>query len=187
MSQAMEGTPPSPEVHHVRAQAARRECHIAPGVAACLAMFLGAVAQPSPATAQRVRITNLSDVDFGLIANLQAESRRSQSICLFSNSIGNAYSVVASGSGPAGSFTLANGPSSLRYDVEWSQQSGQTSGTLLSANGILTGQSSAATHQFCNTGPATSASLTIVLRAAELSQAREGSYNGSLTLLIAAE
>lgn len=183
----MEGMPPSPKVRHGRAQAARRSCRMAPGIAACLAMLYGAVAHPSPASAQKVRITNLSDVDFGLIANLQAETRRSQSICLYSTSVGNAYSVAASGSGPSGSFALANGSSSLAYDVEWSQQSGQTSGTLLSANGILTGQTSAATHQFCNTGPATSASLTIVLRAPELSQAREGSYSGSLTLLIAAE
>lgn len=134
-----------------------------------------------------MRITSLSDVDFGLIANLQADSRRSQNICLFSNSAGTRYSVSASGSGPSGSFTLANGSSALAYDVEWSQQSGQTSGSSLIANGILSGQTSAATHQFCNNGPATSASLTIVLRAAELSRARQGNYSGSLTLLIAAE
>lgn len=179
--------PPSPELRHGPAPAARRPRHVAPGIASCLAIFLGVGAQPSPALAQKVRITNLSDVDFGLIANLQAETRRSQSVCLYSNSVGSAYSVVASGSGPGGSFALANGSSSLAYDVEWSQQSGQTSGTLLSVNGALTGQTSAATHQFCNSGPPTSASLTIVLRAAELSQAREGSYSGSLTLLIAAE
>ncbi len=158
---------------------------MAPAIASCLAMF--AVMIPSPVSGQKVRITNLSDVDFGLIANLQVESRRSQNICLFSNSAGNAYSVSASGSGSGGSFALANGSSSLAYDVEWSQQSGQTSGTSLSANGVLSGQTSAATHQFCNSGPAATASLTIVLRAAELSQAREGSYSGSLTLLIAAE
>lgn len=179
--------PPSPELRPGRSPAPRRSWRWAPTIASCLGLLLGAVAHPSPAWAQKVRITNLSDVDFGLIANLQAESRRSQSICLFSNSARNAYSVTASGSGPGGSFALADGSSLLAYDVEWSQQSGQTSGTLLSANGTLTGQASAATHQFCNSGPPTSASLTIVLRAADLSQAREGSYSGSLTLLIAAE
>ena len=95
--------------------------------------------------------------------------------------------MTASGSGPGGSFALANGSSLLAYDVEWSQQSGQTSGALLAANGTLTGQTSAATHQFCNSGPPVSASLTIVLRAADLSQAREGNYGGSLSLLIAPE
>lgn len=179
--------PPSPGIRSRCARAARRTYRTAHGIATCFAIFLYAFANSSPVSAQKVRISNLSDVDWGLIANLQAETRRSQSICVYSNSIGSAYSVVASGSGPGGSLALANGSNSLAFDVEWSQQSGQTSGTLLSANGILTGQTSAATHQFCNNGPAASATLTIVLRAAELSQAREGNYSGSLTLLIAAE
>lgn len=183
----MERRPPSPVFPGVRAAAARRARRAFPAIAIGVSLFLGGVAQHAPASAQKVRITSVSDVDFGLITTLQAESRRSQNICLYSNSPGGGYSVVASGSGPGGSFSLGNGSSSLSYDVEWSQQSGQTSGTQLSANGVLTGQSSAATHQFCNSGPATSASLTIVLRAAELSRAREGSYSGSLTLLIAAE
>lgn len=152
----------------------------------CLALLLAAM-HLTPVGAQKVRITSLSDFDFGQIANPLAESRRSQSICVYSNSAGNAYSVIASGSGPGASFSLANGSSSLAYDVEWSQQSGQVSGTPLSANVALTGQTSAASHQFCNNGPPSSASLTIVLRAADLSQAQEGDYSGSLTLLIAAE
>lgn len=179
--------PPSPENRHRRAPSVRRACRTAFSYASCLALLLGAAAHSAPASAQKVRITNLTDVDFGLIANLQAESRRSQSVCLYSNSAGGAYSVMASGSGPGGSFALANGASSLAYDVEWSPLSGQSSGTVLAANGALTGQTSAATHQFCNSGPPTSASLIIVLRAAELSKAQEGSYSGSLTLLIAAE
>lgn len=177
---------PSPEIRHGRVPAPRPTGCGAPAVSATLAVLLAAL-HPTPASAQKVRITNLSDVDFGLIANPQVESRRSQNICVYSNSAGNAYSVIASGSGPGASFALTNGPSSLAYDVEWSPQSGQISGTQLSANVALTGQTSASAHQFCNSGPPTSASLTIVLRAAELSRAQEGNYSGSLTLLIAAE
>lgn len=142
---------------------------------------------PQEALAQRVRITNLSDVDFGLISNPQAEARRSQNICLYSNSAGGAYSVSASGSGAGAAFALSSGAHSLPYHVEWSDNSGQSSGVALAPAVPLTGQRSSATHQFCNSGPPTSASMTIVLRAAELSQAREGSYSGTLTLLIAAE
>lgn len=177
----------SPGIPHGQMRAAERNRRTALAIARCLAILLCAAVIPSTASAQRVRITGLSDVDFGLITNLQAESRRSQIICVFSNSTGNAYSVSAAGSGPGGSFTLANGSSELAYIVEWSQQSGQTSGTSLTANGLLSGQTSAATHQFCNRGPPSSASLTIILRAAELSRALEGNYTGSLTLLIAAE
>jgi hypothetical protein len=142
---------------------------------------------PFPAAAQKVRITNIADVNFGLISNPQVDSRQSQNVCVFSNSIGGAYSVSAAGSGSGSSFALSNGANSLAYEVEWSGQSGQTTGTSLTPNVPLNGQTSSATQQSCNSGPATSASLTIILRASQLSQARQGSYSGSLTLLVAAE
>lgn len=137
--------------------------------------------------AQKVRVTNLSDVNFGLISNLQADARRAQNVCVFSQSSGNRYSVTAIGSGTGSSFALSNGSNSLAYEVEWNDQSGQTSGTSLSPTVAATGRVSAATQQTCNSGPATSASLIIILRSSALTQAREGSYSGSLTLVVAAE
>jgi hypothetical protein len=156
----------------------------APRVSACAALFLAALIQSSPVPAQKVRITNIPDVDFGLLSNLQADSRRSQNICLYST---GTYSVSAIGSGSGSAFTLSNGSNSLAYEVEWSDQSGQPNGSSLAPNVSQTGRTSSATHQFCNSGPTSSASLIIVLRATELSKALEGSYTGSLTLLIAAE
>jgi len=82
---------------------------------------------------------------------------------------------------------LNNGSNSLAYEVEWSDQSGQTAGTSLAPNVTATGRVSSATQQTCNSGPAASASLIILLRSSSLSQAREGIYGGSLTLLVAAE
>jgi hypothetical protein len=46
---------------------------------------------------------------------------------------------------------------------------------------------STATQQTCNSGPATSASLVVILRTAALSSAAAGSYSGSLTLVIGPE
>jgi len=132
-------------------------------------------------------VTNLSDVNFGLISNLQADARRSQNVCLFSNSTGGRYSITATGSGSGSSFALNDGSNSLPYEVEWSDQSGQTGGTSLAPAVSATGRVSAASQQACNSGPATSASLIVVLRASSLTQAREGNYSGSLTLLVAAE
>lgn len=152
-----------------------------------LGLLLSVIMMPAPAAADKVRITNISDVNFGLVTNLQSDARQSQNICLFSQSIAGAYSISAAGSGAGSSFELSNGSESLSYEVEWSGQSGQTSGTQLTPNVALTGQTSAATHQFCNSGPAASASLSIVLRSSQLSQAREGNYSGSLTLVVAAE
>ena len=93
----------------------------------------------------------------------------------------------AAGSGAGSSFALTNGSAALSYEVEWSGQSGQTGGTRLTPNVALTGQTSAATQQTCNSGPTASASLSIILRSSQLSQAREGNYSGSLTLVVAAE
>lgn len=166
---------------------ARGAWNQAPRASLCAGLFLTLALLPLPAAAQKARITNISDVSFGLISNLQADSRQSQNICVFSQSNGGAYSISASGSGAGSSFALTSGSDTLGYEVEWSPQSGRTTGTSLDPGVPLTGQTSAATHQSCNSGPANSASLTIVLRASQLSQAREGSYSGSLTLLVAAE
>jgi hypothetical protein len=167
-------------------RADRRAC-LSPAAHVLCALAAAALVQSAPASAQKVRITNLSDVDFGTITNLQADSRRAQNICLYSNGTAGGYSVLASGSGSGSAFSLANGPSLLGYEVEWSGQSGQSSGTALSPNIPLTGQTSSATHQFCNSGPSASASLVVVLRGSQLSRARQGNYSGTLTLLIAAE
>jgi len=142
---------------------------------------------PSRASAERVRVTNLSNVNFGLISNLQVESRRSQNVCVYANSSRSSYSVYAYGSAPGSAFALTNGSHSLAYGVQWSGIGGQTSGVALAPNVVLAGQTTVAQHQTCSNGPTTSASLSIVLPASELSQAREGTYSGSLTLVIAAE
>lgn len=158
-----------------------------PRLAFSLTLFLTAAAISAQAEAQKVRITNLSDVDFGLVSNLRADAKRSQNVCVFSQSTGGRYSITATGSGSGSAFTLSNGANSLDYEVEWADQSGQSSGTSLAPNVAATGRVSAATHQSCNSGPAASASLIVILRSSSLTQAREGNYSGSLTLLVAAE
>lgn len=150
-------------------------------IAACI------LAVPVEAAAQKVRASNFSDVDFGTLGSLQSESRRSLNLCIYSSGSGNSYSVSASGSGAGSRFELSDGSFALPYEVEWSDSSGQSTGRSLAPNVALTGQTSSATNQFCSAGPAASASLTIVLRAAELSRARAGTYTGSLNILIAAE
>jgi len=158
-----------------------------PRLTLSLAFLAAAIGSAQQAAAQKVRVTNLSDVNFGLVSNFQADARRSQNICLFSNSTGGRYSITATGSGSGSSFALSDGANSLPYEVEWSDQSGQASGTSLAPAITATGHVSAASQQTCNSGPASSASLIVVLRASSLSQAREGNYSGSLTLLVAAE
>jgi hypothetical protein len=158
---------------------------LAVGLGAALALALPAWSEL--VAGNNVRITGLSDVAFGTVANLSSDSVRSQSICVFSNSPANGYYVQATGSGSGGAFTLASGSNALAYDVQWSPVSGQSSGTTLSPGVALTGQISAATQPSCNSGPASSASLIVILRAAKLSAAPAGTYSGTLTLLVAPE
>lgn len=154
-------------------------------VGGLIALFLGS--SPAQAASNKVRISNLSDVAFGTVANLTVDAVRTQSLCLYADTAANGYNVRASGSGPGGAFALASGSNSLPYDVQWNNASGQSVGTQLSANVALSGQISAASQQTCNTGPATTASLIVILRSTALSSAAAGSYTGSLTLIIGAE
>lgn len=150
-----------------------------------LAALLAAAATlwASPAPAQRVQISELSDVSFGLLTNLNVDAVRNQNICVYSQS--NGYNVRAFGDGNGGAFTLSDGANTLAYEVQWNSSAGQTVGTTLAPNAALTGQLSSAQQRSCNQGP--SASLIIVLRSAALSSATAGSYSGTLTLVVAPE
>lgn len=138
------------------------------------------------AAAQNVRLTDLSDVAFSTVA-LAIDSVRAQSVCAFSNSATRGYNIKASGSGANSDFTLSNGASLLPYEVQWSATSGQTSGTPLVKNVPLNGLASTATQQQCRSGPASSASLIVIIRSDAASSATAGSYSGSLTLVMAPE
>lgn len=154
-----------------------------------IAVFVAAiVALPNPATAQsapKVRISGLSDIDFGPIPDLSLDATSSQSVCVYSKD--SAYNVTAIGSGLAGAFALNGTSAPLRYEVEWSDRSGAPSGFSLQPNMPLGGQTTAATHQACRNGPAASATLIVRIRSSELGRARMGAYSGSLTLLIGPE
>ena len=150
------------------------------------ALLLIGIACTSVARADKVRITQLTDVDFGVVG-AQTDTRRSQSVCVYANGQSGTYSVSASGSGAGGAFTLSNGPYVLGYDLEWNPLAGQTAGIPIVPNVALIGQTSAATNQQCSSGPSTSASLTLVLRGSGLNAARQGTYSGALTLILGAE
>jgi hypothetical protein len=153
-------------------------------LAACCAALGVSCATPATAASNNVRISQLSDVAFGLITDASADASSSQSLCVYSNSGTDGYNVRAIGSGGGGAFTLASGSSSLAYDVQWSSAPGQSAGTALSPNVALTGQVSGARQQTCNSGPSSSASLIVIIRSSALASAEAGSYGGSLTLVI---
>ncbi len=151
-----------------------------PALLPALALLFFAV----PAAAQGVRISNLSDVTFNTIANVSVDQVRSQSVCAFSGLLGGRYRLTASGSGVGNAFTLANGSSTLAYEVQWSGTSGQSSGTNLVSGSPLTGQTMLLS---CPVLQTTNSSLIVILRGTALTTATAGDYTGTLTIMLAAD
>ena len=154
---------------------------------AIIALALLLAPRPLGAQSNNVRITKLNDVAFGTPANLDVDATAAQSICVFAQTASRGYRVTATGSAPGGAFALTSAGALLDYEVQWSATAGQASGTQLSPNVTLGGLVSSATQQTCNNGPATSASLILLLRSTALSSAAAGAYAGTLTLLIGPE
>jgi hypothetical protein len=152
---------------------------------------LGATSQGtvglSASVPSRVQISKLTDVAFTNQDPGTAASN-AQSVCVFSNTATKGYNIKATGSGASSAFTIANGALTAGYTVEWAQTTGQTSGTALTTNVALTGQTSLATTPTCSSGPATSASLVVKMSTAALQGMQSNtSYTGTLTLLVGPE
>ena len=158
------------------------------GIVLTVAAVGAATLIPGTAFAQasdRVRLTGLSDVNFGTITAVEFDASVAQSVCLYSRT--GRYGISAIGSGSSGAFSLSGGATSLPYAVEWSQTAGSQSGAVLQPNTALTGLLATATHQTCQSGPTASASLIVRLKGLDLSAAQMGAYNGTLTLIVAVE
>ncbi len=68
----------------------------------CGALAALAALTSTGAAAQSVRISGLSDVQFGTLTNLINDQRASQTICVYSSALNGGYRVTATGSGPGG-------------------------------------------------------------------------------------
>jgi hypothetical protein len=150
-----------------------------------LAALLASTLIATPLAAQEVSISGLSDVNFGALRPT-SEARRAQSVCVFSNLPARGYMVMAQGSGSGGAYVLDAGSArELPFTVEWSDRPDVDSGIPLVPGQPLGGLASTATDATCGSGPARTASLVVVLRAADLAAARAAAYSGTLTLTIA--
>jgi hypothetical protein len=144
-----------------------------------------ALALPTAAQAQQVRISRLTDVGFGTITALETDQRLTRNVCVYSSAAAGRYSITARGSGAANAFTIASGTQTIPYEVQWAQTSGQTVGTALSTGVALAGQTSAALNSGCTVAPTRTATLIVILRGTSLASATAGTYSGVLTLVVA--
>lgn len=135
----------------------------------------------------RIQLTGLSDVSF-VNQDPATPASNAQNVCVWSNSSTRGYNVTATGSGASNAFTLASGPLTVPYSVEWSGTSGQASGTALAPGSALTGLTSAATSATCSSGASSSASLIVKISSANLQGMQAATtYTGTLTLVVAPE
>lgn len=144
----------------------------------------GAWTSPAKAASDKARLTGLADASFGTITS-SADQTASQSVCAFASSNTGAYSVTAVGSGNGGAFALSSGSAELPYDVLWADAPNQTAGTSLVAGSATGGFASGTNQQSCQSGPPTTATLTIVIRSITLNAAQAGDYTGTLQITIA--
>ena len=138
------------------------------------------------AAADAAKISGLSDVSFGSIVSA-VDQTRSQNVvvCSYKNNPQNLpYSVRASGSGTANAFQLSSGAASLAFEVQWSASPGQVGGTQLQPATSATGFANGANGFDCPT-QGSNASLTIIIRSADIAVAPAGTYTGTLQLMIA--
>jgi type II secretory pathway pseudopilin PulG len=156
--------------------------------AAAIAVALAALAAPTAAGAQlQARVTGLADVSYGTI-NSFTDQTNSQNVCvhsvfrLFGFPVRRDYSVIATGSGTGGAFTLASGPRTLPYEVRWADAANQTTGTQLTAGATAAGFGNASTNQTCGGGD--TASLIVTVTGSSLATASAGSYSGVLSITI---
>lgn len=156
--------------------------------AAAIVAALAGLAIPTGAHAQlQSRISGLSDVNYGTI-NAFVDQTNSQNVCVYSSFtlfgfplVQRPYSVVATGSGAGGAFTIASGPRTLPYEVRWADAANQTTGTLLTA-GVTASGFTGSNNSSC--GGSENASLIVTITGPSLASASAGSYSGVLSITI---
>lgn len=129
-----------------------------------------------------IRVGNVDDIVLGVFDGVNDQSGI-DTLCVYRNG-GTLYSVVLTGSGAGGAFTLANGAVTVPYAVTWDDGGGAvtvTPGTtLLNRNNAFNANSS------CNAGAADSAKLGVSVLASDLLSAMiPGQYAGTITILVA--
>ncbi len=129
-----------------------------------------------------VRITNMNDFAFGTWSG-SGSLQASDGICIVETAANKNYGIRPRGSGAGFAFTVASGANTLAYTVEWQGSVGAM--TALTAN-VRTrfNNGSGTTTPPC--GGATNATLRITFPQANLEAATNGSYTGTLTIILSA-
>lgn len=140
----------------------------------------------APEAAAQVQISGLSDLPLGVWSGA-GDLEGIVDHCVRGPQ-GGRYAIEATGVGSGGGFVLLNGPGSLPFQVDYSDDGGGWS--QMSPGVPLTGQRGAPNeNQFerCLAGQRSPQRVRVRVLAQDLGAAVAGSYDGSLTLLVTPE
>lgn len=131
--------------------------------------------------ASEVRISNLSDINFG--SNVTSPDARHTDVCIYSST--GSYDVTASsGAGQGSKFYLSNGAGAkIEYDVEWNDEASGNSGQNLNHGQVSNEQSGANTSQH-DCGGSVNARMFVEVKESSFRSAPADNYSDTLTLVV---
>jgi hypothetical protein len=137
----------------------------------------------------RVRISDLNDLTLASWVTGDGAVSLKDDVCVYSSKAQGGYTVKATGSGAGSAFTLANGDSVLPYSVTWNSGGVGAladTGTQLVSNVTSAKMTGAARDSSSCTGstPGPTARIIVGMLATDMDAAVDGTYNGTLTLLV---
>lgn len=137
----------------------------------------------------RARISDLNDLTLASWVNGDGDVVLKDDVCVYSSKAQGGYTIKASGSGADSGFTLANGDEVLPYNVTWNAGGVGNladTGTQLVANvtsAKMTGASRDSSS--CNgANPGPTARVIVSMLETDMDAAVDGTYDGTLTLLV---
>lgn len=137
----------------------------------------------------RASITNLNDLTIASYIPGAGNQILTDDVCVYSSRPNGAYTIKATGSGTGGTFALANGSNLLPYSVNWNYggvNALTNLGLALQPNVTSVALFKAATDSSTCTGtvPGPTARLIVTILATNLDAIVDGTYTGTLTLLV---
>lgn len=134
----------------------------------------------------RARISNLNDLTLSSWEEGAGNVSLTDDVCVYSTRPNGSYKVRADGSGAGSAFTLANGANLLAYTVTWNSggvgalaNTGTTLTSTVTSPALLNASTTSPT---CTNGD--TARLIVSVSSLAMTSAVEGSYVGTLTLLV---
>ncbi len=136
------------------------------------------------AAAVDIRISDLSDIDFGSVPPTAGPLINRMDFCVSMSENGR-YNVIARGSGTADAFAIRNGFQELPLTVRYTDKPGRPGAQL--TPGMPLGGLRAKKRRPGQDCRRPSASIEVELSAASLEAAGPGQYDGVLTLTVSPE